>query len=424
MGHAEMHLPFARSVAFRPPFGGGPRQVAVVVDDLPVCVEEVRGATCTARMWEDGGEGASAVVHGGRAYATHAAPWAGKEPDEAAESLRGLHRERSAGRPALPPGGLVVDDGRKAQEAARLALESDAILVDGVLHARFALPSLAVVARPGVVVVEPTDGRPGRQPAWLTFALDREDEACEMAGYLAGLLRFRDGTEPGSLCEASRGWTLRDPGAFHGLRPADGGPLSRDEVEAAMATDLVDLLAPHVGHYPDPVLVGFMMLRQAAAGGADVRARLDALASEMGRTRFPGGGDAGVSLALAAHCVRRRLAIADEYPEAEAASDARPDEASTRRAMGRAARAMALLRDANPLNPEDWRAIAVAVSDSGVDPAELGARIPGGEDAVERWASGHAPPAPSRRGTVVEMLAGLVEARLRALRATLPATTA
>ncbi len=424
MGHAEIHLPFARSVAFRPPFGGGPRQSAVVVDDLPVAVEEVRGATCTARMWEDGGEGASAVVHGGRAYATHAAPWAGKGPDEAAEFLRDLHRERSAGRPALPPGGLVVDDGREAQEADRLRLESDALLVDGVLHARCPMPSLAVVARPGVVAVEPTDVRPGRLPAWLTFALDREDEACEMAGFLAGLLRFRDGTEPGSLCDASRGWTLRDPGAFHGLRAADGGPLARGEVEAAMAADLVALLAPHVGHYPDPVLVGFMTLRQAVAGGGDLRARLEGLAAEMGRSPFPGGGDAGVSLALAAHCIRKRLAIAEQYPEAEAASDARPDEASARRALARAARAMALLRDANPHNPEDWRAMAVAVSDSGVDPAELARRLPGGEDVVERWAAGHPAPAPSRRGAVAGLLAELVDERMRMLRAALPGTTA
>lgn len=419
MGHAEIHLPFARAVAFRPPFGGGPRQVAIVVDDLPVAVEEIRDATCTARMWDDEGGGAEAIVHGGRAYATHAAPWAGKDAEGAAEALRALAAGRASGRPALPPGGLVVDDGRTAQEADRHLLEGAALMVDGILHARFAMPSLAVVARPGVVSVEPTDARPGRQPAWLTFALDREDEASEMAGFLARLLRFRNGTEPGTLGETSRGWTLRDPGAFCGLRGADGGPLPRAAVEAAMAEDLLSLLAPHVGHCPDPVLLGFAMLRQAARGGGDLRARLQGLASEIAAAHLPDVGDASVPLVLAAHCVRRRLAMAEEYPEAEAPLGHGPDEAAIRRGMGRAGRALSLLREAGLHRAEDWQAMAVAVADSGVDPDGLSAALPDGRDALERWAEGHTPPPPCRRRAVADSLAGLVESRLRDLGAAL-----
>lgn len=427
MRTAVIMLPVSRKVVLAPRRGRLHETHGRVVDDLPVEVEDLgEGAPPIAFSLRDD-EGylrATYIVHGGRSYVGRTGDWTNAPPAVAVDMLsRQLAGFRDVVDPSVPPED-VVDGGYFEQEAERQSLEDRLILAGGRLYDR------APVPRWGYLIEEGGRVRFGLVPdlddwipSWQTYPIEASGvplHAVHQAEAVAEKLReavpgkdWRRFHPQGFVFFPHPRWGVDDASVLEGLSYEDGGVPRGDEAQVAYAMDLVALLRPHVGYYPEAVVIQFAFLRQALADRGDVRSRLAGLVAELVAAR-PGEGIPPAEASYLAEAVltlRVRLGIPDRGKDGSASRESRID-GPARRALAATARIAARLMRAARLEGDghEWQGVARAAEASGVEVEALRLAAGCSRTVWRRWSDGHSAPAEGNRASVRDAMIAVVEA--------------
>jgi len=212
------------------------------------------------------------------------------------------------------PADAVIDDGRVAQEAARVDFEANAVVVGGRVYGRDPVPQVCLVlGGDGVRVRTMRAGEP-RPESWMRFPLDRRDDALAMASTLAtSLASFgpapagRTGRPPDTMEFVS--WSVKDRDALASLPLSEGGHGGRFERVWDFADDFMRLVMPSVGYFPNEVLTAFVETRVQVRMGNDADEALESLA--RGILDLPPAPEIGpqalAGLRIAARCLLVRM---------------------------------------------------------------------------------------------------------------------
>jgi len=342
MTQRTVQLPFARTLTLARPYPGTGAREALVIESLPVTLSVHEDDGPVARETHEGATIGRRHLVDGRPYGGYVDD-IGLTPEDAARRIGRLiadgahrHPSRRVHEVAALAGLAVVDDGREAQEAGRAACEADAVIVNGRLLCRAALPRLEIrVTEDGRVRLDLPlsypDGMTSMSPygpahAWMTFDIGSLARAREMAEAVALMtpdldpaLDWRDRHPKGVDGLMARHWTLAAPDVLSEVSLADGGPGTPEERAAAMARDFVALLAPQLGRHRNDVVRGFADLRDALDHGEDPAPVLAAVAAAVIAAAPPAGLTGrqwreALDLRVAAACLELRLSRFEPEP--------------------------------------------------------------------------------------------------------------